>query len=198
MCQNQNADVRPEKQHFSWKAFHCAFFLLSILLHFPSRRGMEVSAATSLSLLLACASPQAPSVGRGDAEAVLWTRFKAETQIGAFPALLCQSHWLNKEPQETYPGCICCGTSTFFCVPCHLFIQAAIRGSFFHSSTKKQSVYPSTHWDTFSSCNLETPYLKLWLAQKVLTVPIKARRQNFQHGMHERSYWSSFYCEYWV
>lgn len=105
MCQNQNTAVRPEKSHSSWKAtmmiaVHCAIFLLSIPLRFQSR-GVEVFAATSLSLLLACASPQAPSVGRGDAEAVLWTRFKAETQIGAFPAVLCQSHWLNKEPWET-------------------------------------------------------------------------------------------------
>lgn len=51
-------------------AVHCAIFLLSILLHFQSRSG-EVFAAASLSLLLACSSPPAPSVGSGDAEAVV-------------------------------------------------------------------------------------------------------------------------------
>lgn len=51
-------------------AVHQAIYLLSVLLHFQSRGG-EVFAATSLSLLLACASAQAPSVGSGDAEAVL-------------------------------------------------------------------------------------------------------------------------------
>lgn len=173
MCQNHNT-VRPEKSHFSWKttmiiAVHCAIFLLSIPLHFQSR-GVEVFAATNRSLLLSCASPQAPSVGRGDAEAVLWTQLKAETQTGAFPAVLCQSHRLNKEPWETNSGCICCGESTFLCVPCHLFIQAAIRGSFFHSSTKKQVSVPEYALrlgSTFSSCNLETLYLKLWLSQSL-------------------------------
>lgn len=164
-------------------AVHCAIFLLSIPLHFQSR-GVEVFAVTSLSLLLACASPQAPSVGRGDAETVLWARFKAETQIGAFPAVLCQSHWLNKEPWETNSGCICCGASAFLCVPCHLFIQAAIRGSFFPLLYWKAVSVPEYTLrleSTFSSCNLETPYLKLWLTHKVLTVPIKAGRQKFQH-----------------